>query len=241
MEKLRFAVLAVLIGLASCEKNEIEVEDAKYFTLDANGLLSGAETFYLGKDSSKMVGYYYVQDIILEPFVISHSFNDWGFGEGFTYTNCTDDSTAYYTNLSGITAKGVKGDTYLIANAGEFNTTPTEISFRDSMAYEAVECYVTNSTYAFLSMLNGDDYSKKFTDKDWFRLTVTGYNGTAKTGHVDFLLADGTKIVSDWQKVDLSPLGLVTSIVFTLSSSDTGQWGMNTPSYFCLDQLKVRK
>ncbi len=31
--------------------------------------------------------------------------------------------------------------------------------------------------------------------------------------------------------------GIVTSLKFTLESSDNGTWGMNTPAYFCIDNF----
>lgn len=40
-----------------------------------------------------------------------------------------------------------------------------------------------------------------------------------------------------WQWVDLRSLGEVTSIKFSLDGSDSGQWGLNTPAYFCLDNF----
>jgi hypothetical protein len=40
--------------------------------------------------------------------------------------------------------------------------------------------------------------------------------------------------------VDLSSIGAVRTIEFTLSSSDNGDYGMNTPSYFCLDGFKYK-
>ena len=39
--------------------------------------------------------------------------------------------------------------------------------------------------------------------------------------------------------MDLSSLGEVSSIEFVLTSSDNGEWGMNTPTYFCLDGLSI--
>ena len=56
---------------------------------------------------------------------------------------------------------------------------------------------------------------------------------------MDFLLADGLDIVSTWQQVDLTRLGEVTKIAFSMSTTDVGPSGMNTPLYFCLDQLTV--
>jgi len=43
--------------------------------------------------------------------------------------------------------------------------------------------------------------------------------------------------VKDWEWVDLSGLGLVDMIEFSLSSSDTGAYGMNTPAYFFIDNF----
>lgn len=112
--------------------------------------------------------------------------------------------------------------------------------------------YVTNNTYVVNSILNGDSYAKKFTTGDWFKLTVNGYvDGINETtgdwekqlvGSVDFYLADfrnpvDYKYASDWMWLDLTSLGEVTLLGFELSSSDTGDWGMNTPAYFCFDNL----
>ena len=41
----------------------------------------------------------------------------------------------------------------------------------------------------------------------------------------------------DWVLVDLSGLGTVAALEFELASSDNGPFGMNTPSYFALDDL----
>jgi len=99
-------------------------------------------------------------------------------------------------------------------------------------------------------MLNGDAYSKKFGgatdgDSDWFMLTITGKDvDGAVTGTVDFYLADyraadsaDDYIVDTWRYVDLTSLGKVKTLEFVLSSSDVGDWGMNTPASFALDTI----
>lgn len=112
--------------------------------------------------------------------------------------------------------------------------------------------YVTNNTYLVNSILNGDSFAKKFTTGDWFKLTVNGFNYAdydgdgrwelEKVGSVDFYLADfrnpmDYKYASDWMWLDLTSLGEVTNIGFELTSSDNGDYGMNTPAYFCFDNL----
>jgi hypothetical protein len=113
--------------------------------------------------------------------------------------------------------------------------------------------YINNTTYAALDMLNGSAYSKKFggtsgNDPDWFKITVAGkdINGTT-LGSVDFYLADyrftnnaEDYIVTDWTWLDLSSIGPnVTTLHFSLSSSDNGAWGMNTPAYFAIDEIST--
>jgi hypothetical protein len=113
--------------------------------------------------------------------------------------------------------------------------------------------YVNNSTYAYLSMRDGDAIAKKFggitgNDPDFFLLTIEKYNnGVLGTQKVEFYLADFRSannaddyLISEWTYLDLSSLGNADSLAFSLSSSDVGQFGMNTPSYFCLDDLTTK-
>lgn len=103
--------------------------------------------------------------------------------------------------------------------------------------------YITNSSYAYDSMNNGDGFAKKFDKGDWFKLTITGYDAEDNvTGTRDYYLADlrdeaTAYILNDWRYVDLSKLGKVAKIQFDLYSSDNSAYGMNTPGYFCFDNF----
>jgi len=113
---------------------------------------------------------------------------------------------------------------------------------------------ISNTSYAYYSMKNGDSYAKKFggntgNEADFFKLSIHGFRGSSLTGTVDFFLADyrfvdNSKdyIVSDWTTVGLNSLGNVDSLQFSMQSSDTSEFGgfeyMNTPSYFAMDGLQ---
>ena len=115
--------------------------------------------------------------------------------------------------------------------------------------YRFESARLTNTTYTYYSMLEGDDFAKKFggesgDDPDWFRLDVQGYDESGVlTGAFFLYLADyrGEEnfILTTWEKYDFSVLGEARQAVFSLSSSDEGVWGMNTPAYFALDSLTV--
>ena len=58
---------------------------------------------------------------------------------------------------------------------------------------------------------------------------------------VPFYLAKGKNIIADWTYVDLSTLGKVDELHFALTGSRTGDYGLNTPAYFCIDDLGASK
>lgn len=176
---------------------------------------------------------------------------EWGSWMHWAYSNMSDNTTPGWTNqFSAITGKGIQpeesgGSNYAVA------FEPESLVFDNPSAHQVKGLFITNSTYAALSMKHGDDFSKKFggedgNDPDWFKLTIQGMRNGQQTGEVDFYLADyrfennsQNYIVETWQWIELSSLGKIDSLMFTMSSSDVGDWGMNTPAFFCVDNVYV--
>lgn len=175
-------------------------------------------------------------------YTFINNYVDWGgYGswDGFAYSSMTSN---VYSSLADqyncCVGAGVNGSTtFGVAYYSAYMGTEPTIIATNNEAFQATGCYVTNSAYAYTSMLEGDDYSKKFDETDWFLLTATGYLAGNTTGNCEIYLAKDGEIMCDWNYFDLSSLGTVDQIHFTLSSSDTGQWGMNTPAYFCIDDF----
>jgi hypothetical protein len=172
---------------------------------------------------------------------------DWYYWDGFAYSNITDTTTS-----------GMAGQYNSIAGTGQGDSANYGVGFvgwaeLPTVTFNAAEIdglYVTNNNYAYYSMLNGDALAKKFggddgNEPDWFLLTITGKDACGVvTGVVEFYLADfrfednsEDYIVDTWEYVELSSLGVVTKLEFSLSSSDVGDWGMNTPAYFVIDTI----
>ena len=172
----------------------------------------------------------------------------YGYAYGFYYSNMTATNFSEYTTdqYNSCVGHGAEdSENYAVYNVNIYNPKGVQVLAEGGAVVGG--CYITNAASAYQSMLNGDEYAKKFGDGDWFKLTITGLNAEGTpTGSVDFYLADfreagNAYIVSDWQWVDLSGLGKVARLSFDMSSSDSGQWGMNTPAYFCLDNLGASK
>lgn len=102
--------------------------------------------------------------------------------------------------------------------------------------------FINNTAYAVNSMCNGDGYAKKFGKDDWFKLTIDAtLNGMGIDTEVIVNLASNGEYIDKWTYVDLSQFGPVDAIKFTLTSSDNGDNGMNTPAYFCMDNFGAEK
>ena len=173
--------------------------------------------------------------------------------DGFAYSNITDTSASGWTAQYNAITGGGEGSS---ANYG-IGFDPTASGFGTELPTMTLNTagiidglYVTNNNYAYYSMLNGDAYSKNFggdsgDDPDWFLLTITGKDASgAVVDSVGFYLADyqfadnsQDYIVNTWKYVDLTELGIVKSLEFSLSSSDVGSYGMNTPAYFAMDTV----
>ena len=172
------------------------------------------------------------------------------FWNGFAYSNTTDITTPGNGNEVSAYAGGGAGNSahYAVAYAG--GTTPPRIVFDVPTVLQSA--MLTNTTYAALSMRDGDSFAKKFggdngTDADFLLVTITGRDAAnARTGSVDLYLADFRSndpaqdyILNIWQAVTLSSLGQVSALEFSFASSDVGQFGINTPVYFALDNIQA--
>jgi hypothetical protein len=190
------------------------------------------------------------------------SFSGWAFWGGWAYSNVQDSTTPGYGNQYAAAAGGAKdGSNYGIGYVDAFYGTTPGVTFAAPTL--VTEAWFTNTTYAYMDMLNGSDYSKKFggdagTDSDWFLLTITGVDAAGRRSTLTGLDSEGNPvgttvlfyladlrssnpaedyILHDWTRADLSGLGAVKSLEFTLTSSDNSDWGMNTPSYFAMDAM----
>lgn len=210
--------------------------------------LAKADTFYMNYTASGTdVGF--DDGHAHFPCVFDTSYGGF-WATGFSYSNMTDTTTSGFMNqYSAKPGKGYAGSpNYLVAFCNDPVTyePKMKIILKDSAMGKPVKgFYATNSTYAYNSMRDGDGFAKQFNNGDWFLLNVQGYSGGVLQPTkvalylASFLYTDPTKnfILNKWQWVDLLALGNVDSLQLSLTSSDNGMFGMNTPAYFCIDNF----
>ncbi len=205
------------------------------------------ESYQIPTDSfiNNSMGEHFVQDGVTfnNTFSVSNGFESWG---GFSVSNQTDSITAGFGNqYSSRTAKGYESENYLVSFSSAYILLPADSKL--------VEAKITNNTYAYQSMANGDAFAKKFggatgDDPDFLSVTAKGYLSGVIQDSVtvylaDFRFEDNAEdfILKDWATVGFSEWGVVDSIHFSYESSDVGAFGINTPTYFCMDNVVVEK
>lgn len=182
-------------------------------------------------------------------FFTNYYMPEYSFWGGFTASNHTDMSqsglSAQYTAATGA---GYDGSTqYGVAYC---MGVQCDVYASDGIAHTVTGCYVTNNLWAYQNMHDGDATATAFggttgNDPDWFKLTATGKNASGQTvGTAEFYLADyrfenndDDYILNTWEWFDLSTLGAVHTISFSLSSSKNNSGGMITPAYFCIENF----
>ncbi len=213
------------------------IEKVSSEIIDFEDLYLDSESYWNGSDASG--------GFVSSGVFFNNNYDPiYGSWDGFSYSNRTgtevnDWESLWEEQFNVITGGGVKGSkTYVIGYLNTFsNATLPTITFPEEQ--KITGAYFTNTVYSYYAMLNGYYPAIQFGVNDWFKLTITAKDSEGNiTGTVDVFLAQGGNIIDTWEWKDLSGLGKLKTLEFTLSSSDNGLYGMNTPAYFCMDDLE---
>lgn len=108
--------------------------------------------------------------------------------------------------------------------------------------------YVCPTAWTTNTVVIDGQFSRKFHAGDYLTITAHGLDAEGKDNGktVVYYLADfrdaaaeNHHIAQDWQWMDMSELGKVSGVYFTMESSDKSDSGPNTTCYFALDGLKT--
>ena len=99
--------------------------------------------------------------------------------------------------------------------------------------FEPVGVYICNHPWAYYDCLEGEGAARALDQEgDYFEIVAHGVAADGSEKTVKMNLATFTNgefiAVNNWTFFDLSSLGKVKSVYFTLNSIDVGDWGMNT-------------
>jgi len=153
----------------------------------------------------------------------------------------------------GLDAEGmvVKGAPYLVAywgyNYEEEGVRSLQVDWNDGLTHRPLGVWICNHPWAYYGIQHDDGFAHSFADNGaFFKLIVHGLDEEGKDAGMPIVVPlasfhdNALDISSEWQRVDLSSLGQVNAIYFTMESTDnSGVLGMNTAAFFCLGGLEM--
>jgi hypothetical protein len=244
--RLAFPVLVAVLAFAS-PKLHAEIIGFEGKSLYSQGSANRYYNGDLGDNTTNSQGWQSGSAHFSNSFTFDSQLN-FSYWSGFAYSRVTAGNVPGYENQyaarPGIGSEGSEHYA-VIYNAAVGDAV---ITFGAEVQLSTVD--LTNTAYNYFSMRDGDAFAKKFggtsgNDADFFKLELQGFRGGNLTNKFDFYLADfraanaaDDYIVENWTRVNLASLGTVDSLKFALTSSDVGQFGMNTPAYFAMDRLE---
>ncbi len=242
MKKIYILATALFFG---ANANAQELIDFESFNLPV-----AIDTFYNGADDNG--------DFTIDYATFSNMYNTtYSSWTGFSVSNTTDVTTAGFSNqYSSFVGSGANSSvTYGVFYSNGIIVTDGSVKLNSVM--------ITNTTYAAISMRDGDAYAKKFGEsvnaagdddgtngEDFLKVWVIAEDlaGNEKDSVefflADYRFADNTQdyIIDAWTSVDLTGFNfLVQKLSFKIESSDVGGFGMNTPAYFAIDDIDAVK
>ncbi len=225
--KFTVSLASFFITMAACSSFGL--------TVDFEELSTGPGGFYNGGPVTNSTGW--TSKSVLFSNSYDSSFG--GFWDGWSYSRVNKPNVGGFTNqyaaAAGLGAGG--SATYAVGYDAAYLNVPA--------GYAPASVDLTNTAYTYFSLLNGDSFSRAFAADDYFTVTLTGYSGAGRTGgttgSVTLTLADYrnglSSIVNTWQSVSLTGLGNAGSVGLSFFSTDSGQFGINTPTYVAADNL----
>lgn len=173
------------------------------------------------------------------PSGMSYSGMSW---EGFTLSTVAQDTA----NVLGCVANGGLagvGTPYIIGYYSEWVSasqgySSNIVQFNEEYYPEHVSICQNSNTYKAITQ--GEFNARAFTEQDTLALIIQALDSSMQpTATTTYYLAVDGKHNSDWVQVPLNGLGRTACLSFSMTTTDMGSWGANTPLYFAMDALTV--
>ena len=175
------------------------------------------------------------------PSMNSYSSMSW---EGFTLSKVSQDTANVFGCVANGGVAGV-GTPYMIGYFSEWITESQGYS-SNIICFDQAYCpeyiYVCQNSNTMEAITHGGVYNARaFNEKDTLALIISALNAqNEETGRITYYLAVGGKKNNGWEKVSLTALDEAHGLGFSMTTTDIGDWGSNTPLYFALDALTVQ-
>lgn len=252
MKRLFLLILAACSLLASAEVITMDLTTATdllanpvtYSTSYGDGYYDCTDVWDSTYNDSGLCQFIYTNDA---RFMLSHMPSMMSYGgmswEGFTLSKVSQDTA----NVFGCVANGGLAGVatpYIIGYYSEWVTESQGFSSNIILfdqEYYPEYVYICQNSNTMEAIANGNVFNARpFTENDTLALIISALNSSLEeTQSLTYYLAVDGEMNRGWVKVPLAVLGKTSGLSFRMTTTDTGDFGSNTPLYFALDALTV--
>lgn len=252
MKRLFLLILAACSLLASAEVITMDLTTATdllanpvtYSASYGDGYYDCTDVWDSTYNDSGFCQFIYTNDA---RFMLSHMPSMMSYGgmswEGFTLSKVSQDTA----NVFGCVANGGLAGVatpYIIGYYSEWVTESQGFSSNIILfdqEYYPEYVYICQNSNTMEAIANGNVFNARpFTENDTLALIISALNASLEdTQSITYYLAVDGKKNNGWVKVPLTALGKTSGLSFRMTTTDTGDFGSNTPLYFALDALTV--
>lgn len=252
MKRLFLLILAACSLLASAEVITMDLTTATdllanpvtYSTSYGDGYYDCTDVWDSTYNDSGFCQFIYTNDA---RFMLSHMPSMMSYGgmswEGFTVSKVSQDTANVFGCVANGGLNGV-GTPYIIGYFSDWVTESQGFSSNIILFdqdYYPEYVYICQNSNTMEAIANGNVFNARpFTENDTLALIISALNSSLEeTQSLTYYLAVDGEMNRDWVKVPLIALGKTSGLSFRMTTTDTGDFGSNTPLYFALDALTV--
>lgn len=252
MKRLFLLILAACSLLASAEVITMDLTTATdllanpvtYSTSYGDGYYDCTDVWDSTYNDSGFCQFIYTNNA---RFMLSHMPSMMSYGgmswEGFTLSKVSQDTA----NVFGCVANGGLAGVatpYIIGYYSEWVTESQGFSSNIILfdqEYYPEYVYICQNSNTMEAIANGNVFNARpFVENDTLALIISALNASLEeTQSLTYYLAVDGKKNNGWVEVPLTALGKTSGLSFRMTTTDTGDFGSNTPLYFALDALTI--
>lgn len=239
-----YGIFAEVITMDLTTATDMNATPIVYSSSYGLGYYDGTHVWKETYNDDDMYQFIYTNDA---RFKLSHMPSQNSYGgqswEGFTLSRVAQDTA----NVFGCVANGGiagEGTPYVVGYFSDWITASQGYSsnlilFDDYYYPEYI--YICQNSNTMEAIANGGVFNARpFTESDTLSLIISALDSNMQESqHIIYYLAVDGQMNSGWCKVSLEALGKTQGLSFRMTTTDTSDWGANTPMYFALDALTV--
>lgn len=184
---------------------------------------------------------------------INNGYGSWAYwsgGAAVSNYHCDVADGSYTTQLSIPTDLAAhSGSNFVVLygyyDGSEFASDSRPVfDFKDGKAHTFKGLWMTNNSYFLHSLGQGDSYNSAATADTKISAVFQGFDAAGNsTGEVKYTIQNGTTSVTDWQYVDLSSLGAISTLKVNYEFTDdqNNGYGYAAPAYIAIDDVEIYK